>query len=201
MYARISPKTQKKELIAHACHWSMNWSEAHIIGVKRDDSLLPGQDCVHVKAICWMNPWACVELIPSSATKLDVYVYNTYLSSFSFYSDVKLNMQLIEQSADPKGYFEYLTPIASFPWPMKTAQKPPQNKMIKQYITTLDIDRSGAFKGKELCLLVQFVEYGGNWKSGWILEAVSCEFDNGVAPKLDKTNKVTPRDVPVVKLN
>ena len=178
----------------------MNWGDANITGVKRDDSLLPELDCVHVKAICWMNPWACVELIPASATKLDVYIYNTYLSGMYFGDGVKLNMQLIEQSADPKGYFEYLTPIASFPWPMKTFEKPPQNKMIKQYITTLDIDRSGAFKGKELCLLVQFMEYGGPWKSGWIFEAVSCEFDHGTAPKLDSTNKVTPRDVPVVIL-
>lgn len=96
----------------------MNWGDANITGIKRADSLIPELDCVHVKAVCWMNPWACVELIPASATKLDVYIYNTYLSGMSFGHGVKLNMQLIEQSADPKGYFEYLTPIASFKWPI-----------------------------------------------------------------------------------
>lgn len=76
--------------------------------------MLPDLDCVHVKAVCWMNPWACVEHIPASVTKLDVYIYNAYLNNMYFGNDVKLNMQFIEQSADPKGYFEYLTPTASF---------------------------------------------------------------------------------------
>lgn len=67
-----------------------------------------------------MNPWACVEFIPASVTQLDVYVYNAYLNNFYMGPGVKLEMQLIEQSANPKGYFEYLTPTKSFPWPMKT---------------------------------------------------------------------------------
>jgi hypothetical protein len=60
----------------------------------------------------------------------------------------------------------------------------------------LEIDRSGDFKGKELCLLVQFVEYGGPWKTGWVLEAVSCHLygKNHVpvicmCPKLEKLDE------------
>ena len=42
-----------------------------------DDSTF-GLPLLHLKTVCWMNPWAVVEKIPAQAEKIDVFIYHIY---------------------------------------------------------------------------------------------------------------------------
>ena len=78
-YARRSPETGKREMIGYGgSNPSMNIDPRYIIYVERPDSLFKKQ-CVYVRSVCWMDPWARIENIPAHVTEVDVYFYHAYL--------------------------------------------------------------------------------------------------------------------------
>ena len=58
---------------------------------KREDSLL-GMDCLFLKTVCWMNPWATIEHIPSDFKTLEVYIYHVYKKNFRMNNKCTISM-------------------------------------------------------------------------------------------------------------
>ena len=74
----------------------------------------------------------------------------------------------------------------------------PKDKMIKQRIATVKIDRT-KFGDVPLCVHAVFLSSGGPWKSGWTFEAIAVEFSEmSNVPRLDRSDKITPQREPPV---
>ena len=59
--------------------WSNDKMYYELIEIENSTYGLP---LLHLKSVCWMNPWAVVERIPSNAAKIDVFIYHIYGSGF-----------------------------------------------------------------------------------------------------------------------
>ena len=70
--------------------------------------------------------------------------------------------------------------------------------MIKQYVTTVEINRE-KIGYVPLCMHAAFKCHGGDWKRGWTFEAISVEFPAcSHVPKLDKSQKISPQNEPEI---
>ena len=139
-FVRINPRTKSKEMIGYAGkNQSMNYAQQHVWVTKRHDSLL-NDDCVYVKAVCWMDPWARIEHIPAQVTRVAIYLYHAYMHNFLMAGDIEIRLApqhvMTQAIWDPS--FKL---VKSLPWPFK-AHENPKDQMVKQLVCYLDIDRS-----------------------------------------------------------
>ena len=57
--------------------------------VSREDSVF-SKKCLHLKIVCWMNPFIVIEKIPADWDKLDVYIYHSYGKKFHMQNTVNI---------------------------------------------------------------------------------------------------------------
>ena len=145
-----------------------------------------------------MDPWARVEQIPASVKSFDLYVYHVYGDGFYMPLQEGLRIMLAPQAGmNPEGdiWDKSLADVCKIKWPLEGSSKLPRNKMVKQRIATIEIDRK-KFGNVPLCMHAVFQSHGGPWKSDWTFEAVAVEFSGGVTPRLDRSQKITPQNEP-----
>ena len=50
--------------------------------ITRPDTLFR-KKCVHIRAVCWMDPWVRIERIPAGVKSFDLYFYHAYEKDFN----------------------------------------------------------------------------------------------------------------------
>ena len=69
--------------------------------------------------------------------------------------------------------------------------------MMKEFLCSIEIDRTEELANEEVSMHMTIKEYGGPWKGGWEWEAFSIEFADSVAcPSFNREQAITPKSEP-----
>ena len=72
---------------------------------------------LHLKEVCWMNPWAMVEGIPADAQWISIYILHIYGQSFSFDKGTCIiELAALPDNADENPEFEAVKKVS---WPLE----------------------------------------------------------------------------------
>lgn len=135
-FARIDPTSGRRELIGYGgSNPSMNIDPRYVTYIEREDSLL-GKQCVFVKSVCWMDPWARIENIPKNTKEVDIFLYHTYLLNFYMESDIEI-MLAPQKTMTTAIWDPSFKVVKTVQFPMPGWQKQPKEKMIKEHICKL----------------------------------------------------------------
>ena len=92
------------------------------------------KDVLHLKMVCWMNPYAVIEHVPEDWSEFNVAIYHAYGLRFSM--DNTLNIYVISMSQIDKKDAEW-TKLWSTSWPLPGHIDQPKEKIIREEITDL----------------------------------------------------------------
>jgi|688.fasta_scaffold1380124_1 hypothetical protein len=91
-----------------------------------------------------MDPWARVERIPANVKSFELYVYHVYEDAFHMPLQEDLRIKLAPQTGmnvEGEIWDKSLEIVRKIKWPLEGSRKLPRNKMVKQFIATVEIDR------------------------------------------------------------
>ena len=122
-----------------------------------------------------MDPWARIENIPKNVSEVDLYFYHVYepYCNITCSLEIRVAPQKVMTDAIWDKSFEV---IKTIDFPVEDWKKMPKDKLHKQFISRVSIDRTGKYEGEKLCMHAVLKAHGGGWKSGYIFEAFSIEF-------------------------
>lgn len=80
--------------------------------VMREDSIF-GKECLRLKSVCWMNPYAVIEHIPASWDEIEICIYHVYEEGFRMNNKLEIKILPMSKIEDT---FE---PIWDCKWPLK----------------------------------------------------------------------------------
>ena len=130
-----------------------------------------GKPLLHLRSVCWLNPYAIVENIPKSWQKINIAINHVYLHGFDMQSSFVRIWHC--PMADIKDKTKApLTVLHNQEWPLPSANSQPRNVLVSEPVITINLPDEQVFKQSYLLKLEVFAE-SGNWKSGWMFEGIT----------------------------
>lgn len=150
-FAMVDEETMKVEYIGYGgANPSMN-NEPGYMEVDCDEKFL-GHECLHVKGVCWFNPWAAVTSVPikSDSASVNVYVYHKYLEEFNVHSD--LHVYICEMAEGTENDQEWKE-VSVVSWPLEGTRE--SESHLRQIVARIDLDEE--YQGKKIGVKLQVI--------------------------------------------
>ena len=106
--------------------WTNNSS--YFARVVLKDSVF-GKQALHLKTVCWMNPYTAIEHIPADWTRVNIVIYHAYGKRFRMNN--KFNVKLAPQSSLKDKEIPWVT-LWSTSWPLAGHQNKPRGNLIRE---------------------------------------------------------------------
>ena len=96
-HVRRNQELKTKELMGYGGANNSMWTDnaSYFARVVLQDSVF-GKQALHLKSVCWMNPYTAIEHIPADWTSVNIAIYHAYGRQFRMNN--KLNVKLVPQS-------------------------------------------------------------------------------------------------------
>lgn len=121
-----------------------------------------------------MDPWCFLEGIPAEAEEISVFIYHAYGKSFRMNNKLVIKLGVQDEITEPTKDNELFEDVHTSHWPMN-ANPQIRDKIHREKLLDIKIDRSGKYKGKILALRLSVEASSGDWKCDWLFEGIAVE--------------------------
>lgn len=168
-YVRRNVDLQKRELMGYGAEsGTMNIEYFKVLSPPPHVTTAFGKKILRLESVCWMNPRATIENIPSHWKQISVAIYHQYYDNCRLQdTHVDLHAQTMAQ-AHEEGKDSYVK-LDRWSFNKQEIAMHPKNQGIREHLVTLDVPAEICADGPYMLKLVVNAA-SGSWKSNWGFE-------------------------------
>ena len=128
-----------------------------------------GKPLLHLKSVCWFNPWVVVENIPSSWSEIAIDVHHVNLPNCRLPA-VNLEVKMAPMSSLKDEKPKWVMVQTS---PYNGSKQRQSNDYLTELLTKVTIPVDVRTLGSRYAIQVQFAGCNGTWKSSWQFDGIT----------------------------